>query len=128
MHPATEEASLDYARSLKLVWILDFHHQMGCWRQLCKCTQWNAQPLLTSCSPQAASAIVTASGKKKKGKQKISGFSLMGLSQPVFKGLQRMGYRQPTPIQKQAIPIALAGRDVVAMARTGMFRVNCSVS
>ncbi len=31
----------------------------------------------------------------------------------------KMGYKVPTPIQRKALPVALAGRDVVAMARTG---------
>lgn len=30
-----------------------------------------------------------------------------------------MGYKIPTPIQRRALPIALSGKDVVAMARTG---------
>lgn len=30
-----------------------------------------------------------------------------------------MGYKLPTPIQKAIIPVALSGKDVVAMARTG---------
>ena len=55
-----------------------------------------------------------ATGKKKKG-----GFHSLALSQPTIRSLVRMGFRQPTPIQRKAIPPALRGRDVVAMARTG---------
>lgn len=43
----------------------------------------------------------------------------MGLSKPILSGVLRMGYKLPTPIQKASIPIALSGKDVVAMARTG---------
>jgi len=43
----------------------------------------------------------------------------MGLSKSVFGGVMRMGYRVPSPIQRKVIPIAMMGRDVVAMARTG---------
>ncbi|EER08935.1 ATP-dependent RNA helicase dbp-10, putative [Perkinsus marinus ATCC 50983] len=55
------------------------------------------------------------------GGKKISGgaFQTMGLSDPLFKAIQKMGYNQPTPIQRKAIPAILGGSDVVAMARTG---------
>ena len=35
------------------------------------------------------------------------------------KALEEAGYKEPTPIQRQAIPIALAGRDIVGIAETG---------
>lgn len=43
----------------------------------------------------------------------------MGLSKPVLSGILRLGFKLPTPIQRATIPIALTGKDVVAMARTG---------
>ena len=43
----------------------------------------------------------------------------LGLDHPVFKGIERMGYQQPTPIQRKTIPLILDGKDVVAMSRTG---------
>ena len=43
----------------------------------------------------------------------------MGLSKPVLSGILRLGIKLPTPIQRATIPIALTGKDVVAMARTG---------
>ena len=50
-------------------------------------------------------------------------FSKLGLSPYVLPALQRalqeQGYRQPTPIQQQAIPEILQGRDLIAMAPTG---------
>lgn len=36
-----------------------------------------------------------------------------------MKALLRKGYKNPTPIQRKAIPIIMTGRDVVSMARTG---------
>lgn len=55
----------------------------------------------------------------KKKKKKVSGFQSMGLSKKTFGALMRIGFRAPTPIQRSAIPVALTGSDVVAMARTG---------
>ena len=57
--------------------------------------------------------------RKSKGKGKTGGFQSMGLSPPIFRSVMRKGYRVPTPIQRKTIPMILAGRDVVAMARTG---------
>ena len=37
----------------------------------------------------------------------------------ISKGLQAMGYQTPTPIQREAIPHALAGKDVLGLAQTG---------
>ena len=54
-----------------------------------------------------------------KGKKMKKGFQAMGLSKQIFGALMRIGFRVPTPIQKRAIPVALSGGDVVAMARTG---------
>jgi ATP-dependent RNA helicase RhlE len=48
-----------------------------------------------------------------------SKFSGLGLSAPALASLARAGYEQPTPIQLQAIPLALAGRDLVGSAATG---------
>lgn len=46
-------------------------------------------------------------------------FSLMGLSPFVVASVQEMGFEQPTPIQSEAIPVVLAGRDVIGSAQTG---------
>src|SRR5687768_15120357 len=47
------------------------------------------------------------------------GFSQLGLSPPVLRALEEMGFEEPTPVQAQAIPLLLQGRDVVAQALTG---------
>jgi ATP-dependent RNA helicase RhlE len=46
-------------------------------------------------------------------------FSDLGLSQPVLRALEAAGYQTPTPIQAQAIPHILAGRDLFGCAQTG---------
>nr|VZH94469.1 unnamed protein product [Spirometra erinaceieuropaei] len=52
-------------------------------------------------------------------KRKAGGFQAMGLSNQLFKGIARKGYKMPTPIQRKVIPVILSGRDLVAMSRTG---------
>ncbi len=46
-------------------------------------------------------------------------FSKLGLSDPILKAVSEAGYSKPTDIQKQAIPIILSGRDLIAAAQTG---------
>lgn len=46
-------------------------------------------------------------------------FEHLGLSAPILKALQKEGYTMPTPIQAQAIPHALDGKDILGLAQTG---------
>src|SRR6202051_4297600 len=46
-------------------------------------------------------------------------FSDLGLSQSTLHALRDVGYEAPSPIQEQAIPPLLAGRDVIGQAQTG---------
>src|SRR5579875_1311631 len=46
-------------------------------------------------------------------------FSELGLSPSTVQAVADTGYTTPTPIQAQAIPVALAGRDVLGIAQTG---------
>lgn len=46
-------------------------------------------------------------------------FSTLGLAPELLRALTESGYTTPTPIQSQAIPVALAGGDVMAGAQTG---------
>jgi superfamily II DNA/RNA helicase len=46
-------------------------------------------------------------------------FDELGLSQKVLEAVRASGYETPTPIQAQAIPHALSGRDVLGIAQTG---------
>ena len=48
-----------------------------------------------------------------------NGFTGLGLSAEVVRAVSEKGYRQPTPIQAQAIPTILMGRDVLGTAQTG---------
>ncbi|MXP62261.1 DEAD/DEAH box helicase [Roseomonas sp. M0104] len=46
-------------------------------------------------------------------------FEDLGLSEPLLRGVVEVGYIHPTPIQEQAIPVVLMGRDVLGCAQTG---------
>jgi superfamily II DNA/RNA helicase len=46
-------------------------------------------------------------------------FADLGLSEPILRAVVEAGYIHPTPIQEQAIPIVLMGRDVLGCAQTG---------
>src|SRR5471032_140300 len=46
-------------------------------------------------------------------------FDQFGLSPDILKAIKDSGYTTPTPIQEQAIPVVLAGRDVMGAAQTG---------
>ncbi len=46
-------------------------------------------------------------------------FSELGLSAELLRAIDEQGYTQPTPVQTQAIPVIMAGRDILAGAQTG---------
>lgn len=46
-------------------------------------------------------------------------FSDFGISAELVKALSNMGFEEPTPIQAQAIPIAIQGKDMIGQAQTG---------
>ena len=46
-------------------------------------------------------------------------FSELGLAAPLLQAVEKQGYTTPSPIQQQAIPIILEGKDILAAAQTG---------
>lgn len=46
-------------------------------------------------------------------------FASLGLSDDIVRAITEQGYDTPTPIQRQAIPVVLSGRDLLAAAQTG---------
>ena len=46
-------------------------------------------------------------------------FSQLKLSKPLLRAVADQGYTEPTPIQQQAIPLIVEGRDILAAAQTG---------
>jgi ATP-dependent RNA helicase RhlE len=49
----------------------------------------------------------------------IMPFTNLGLNDSLLKAIDEQGYDTPTPIQQQAIPVAITGRDILAAAQTG---------
>lgn len=50
---------------------------------------------------------------------KFMTFKELQISEPILKALKNKNYENPTPIQAQAIPVALEGRDLLGIAQTG---------
>ncbi len=50
---------------------------------------------------------------------RTGGFAELGLSRPLLTAVERVGFQEPTDIQRALIPPALAGRDCLGQARTG---------
>ncbi|SNX85086.1 related to DRS1 - RNA helicase of the DEAD box family [Melanopsichium pennsylvanicum] len=61
----------------------------------------------------------TTASKTKFNNDQSSSFSTFSLSRPVLRALSSLSFHKPTPIQSRTIPIALAGKDIVAGAVTG---------
>ena len=49
----------------------------------------------------------------------VSSFHGLGIAPGLLEVLERLGYVTPTPIQAQAIPVAIQGKDIVGIAQTG---------
>ena len=49
----------------------------------------------------------------------LPAFEMLGLAPELIDAIRDAGYRDPTPIQAQAIPLALKGRDLIGLAQTG---------
>jgi ATP-dependent RNA helicase RhlE len=56
---------------------------------------------------------------EEKSSETLIGFVDLGLRPELLQAVQEAGYTSPTPIQQQAIPLALEGRDLIGLAQTG---------
>src|SRR2546423_4795765 len=64
-----------------------------------------------------ATATIEEAGAIEAGS--LGSFAELGLTGPILQAVQDAGYAEPTPIQRQAIPLILKGRDVMGLAQTG---------
>jgi ATP-dependent RNA helicase DeaD len=62
---------------------------------------------------------MTTRGGADKTNEQPPGFSALGLDPRIVGALAVLGYEEPTPVQREAIPPLLAGRDVLGQAATG---------
>jgi ATP-dependent RNA helicase DDX47/RRP3 len=46
-------------------------------------------------------------------------FKALGIIDPLCEACESLGYKAPTPIQAESIPLALQGRDLIGLAETG---------
>ena len=46
-------------------------------------------------------------------------FQELNISEVIIRALNEMGFEEPTPIQAESIPVAMAGRDMIGQAQTG---------
>ena len=60
-----------------------------------------------------------SSAHEEKRKRIMQNFADLGLSEAALAAVERLGYENPTPVQLQAIPLVLEGRDLIAAASTG---------
>src|SRR4051812_868697 len=51
--------------------------------------------------------------------ESLGTFEDLGLCEEVLAAVRDAGYTEPTPIQREAIPLALSGRDMIGLANTG---------
>ena len=53
------------------------------------------------------------------GEEKADSFSSFGLNQALVEAIHTLGWTTPTEIQRQALPEALQGKDIIGLAETG---------
>lgn len=49
----------------------------------------------------------------------VTKFNELGISEPIMKAIEKMGFEESTPIQTETIPLAMQGNDVIGQAQTG---------
>ena len=63
--------------------------------------------------------VINDNKKKKQDIYEDNGFASFGFSNSILKSLEKKGYKNPTPIQKAAIPELMLSRDLLGQAQTG---------
>ncbi|KXX78502.1 ATP-dependent rRNA helicase RRP3 [Madurella mycetomatis] len=70
-------------------------------------------------SSDAESTTVDDASKQQNGDAAPKSFADLGIVDSLCDACDRLGYKRPTPIQEQAIPLALQDRDIIGIAETG---------
>ncbi|MDB5316810.1 MAG: helicase [Rhodospirillales bacterium] len=69
--------------------------------------------------PEIPSARIRCDAPTYMDARTLTNFDELSLAEPLLRALTEEGYTTPTPIQSRAIPVALAGRDLLGIAQTG---------
>jgi ATP-dependent RNA helicase DDX47/RRP3 len=69
--------------------------------------------------PQATSASEVSPDDQEEMKRQAASFQELGVIDSLCEACDALGYKAPTPIQAQSIPLALEGRDLIGLAETG---------
>ncbi|KAL2131241.1 hypothetical protein VTI74DRAFT_5367 [Chaetomium olivicolor] len=80
------------------------------------------QELSQMTEEEAAELRMELDGIKVSGKnvpKPVQKWSQCGLTRPILDVIDKLGYEKPTPIQMQALPVIMSGRDVIGVAKTG---------
>ncbi|SPQ19426.1 486b3028-58dc-4be6-9e38-16e21b20485d [Thermothielavioides terrestris] len=80
------------------------------------------QELSQMTEEEAADLRLELDGIKVSGKnvpRPVQKWSQCGLTRPILDTIEGLGYEKPTPIQMQALPVIMSGRDVIGVAKTG---------
>lgn len=64
-------------------------------------------------------SLPSAEERPEQEKADCTTFNGLGVCNELCEACDRMGYKEPTPIQAEAIPLALEGRDIIGLAQTG---------
>jgi ATP-dependent RNA helicase RhlE len=64
---------------------------------------------------------------KKSPKSEPTGFGVFGLQPALLRAVEKLGWTLPSPVQHDAIPIALAGQDLIGIAQTGTGKTGAFV-
>ncbi len=70
-------------------------------------------------SPPAEQVISEPTNSEKQPEEQALAFRALNLSEPTMRAVIEAGFEAPTPIQEQAIPVLLAGKDLIGQAQTG---------
>ena len=73
----------------------------------------------THVAPASSSVSVDPPPPALTPQEGLRDFSGFGLAEPIVRAVNDLGDRHPTPIQEQAIPVVMQGRDVMGAAQTG---------
>jgi ATP-dependent RNA helicase RhlE len=67
----------------------------------------------------SATGLYTGAIAQDDAESKNVSFADLGLSEPILRTVESLGFQHPTPIQAGVIPAALAGQDIIGLAETG---------